>query len=119
MIFSLKFSSILHSVDISLNSKTFESIWKHFTSEGGMTYDDFVASTMKIQTLTGMEIIITPPPPKKNKKNKKQYLLCKCNCFEHSPKHAAIQQYLLNCKTARTTLTIHIVAIHIPTYSII
>ncbi|XP_061071571.1 uncharacterized protein LOC133105449 isoform X2 [Conger conger] len=38
--------------DITLNSKTFKSIWRHFASEGGMKYDDFVASTMKIQTLT-------------------------------------------------------------------
>ncbi|KAJ8354176.1 hypothetical protein SKAU_G00217430 [Synaphobranchus kaupii] len=38
--------------EITLNSKTLESIWRHFSSEGGMQYDDFVAGTMKIQTLT-------------------------------------------------------------------
>ncbi|XP_064200881.1 secreted frizzled-related protein 2-like [Anguilla rostrata] len=38
--------------DIALNSKTFEIIWRRFSSEGGMKYSNFVASTMKIQTLT-------------------------------------------------------------------
>ncbi|KAJ8290810.1 hypothetical protein GJAV_G00017830, partial [Gymnothorax javanicus] len=37
---------------IYLNDKTTESIWRRFSSEGGMKFDDFVASIMKIKILT-------------------------------------------------------------------
>ncbi|XP_036395099.1 sorcin-like [Megalops cyprinoides] len=44
--------TLLDSKGLTINSQTFELLWKRYSSKGRMTFDDFVASTVKLQALT-------------------------------------------------------------------
>ncbi|KAI1885659.1 hypothetical protein AGOR_G00206100 [Albula goreensis] len=43
--------SALEAEGVTLDSETYEAVWRRYSSEGGMTYDNFIASLMKLQAL--------------------------------------------------------------------
>ncbi|KAG9345071.1 hypothetical protein JZ751_009612 [Albula glossodonta] len=43
--------SALEAEGVTLDSETYEAVWRRYSSEGGMTYDNFIANLMKLQAL--------------------------------------------------------------------